>query len=133
VNEPDAARLAGIRGAITVVENTASAIVRATERVLLGIAEANCLGSEDVVSVLLTATRDLDAAFPAAAVRAVGWDDVPVLCAQEIPVSEALPRVIRALVHAYLPRDREGLVRHVYLEGAVSLRPDLAPGGRGNG
>jgi len=81
------------------------------------------------VSAFFTMTPDLRSEFPARAARDLGWDDVPMLCTTEVDVRGALPRCIRALVHASSDRPR-GDVRHVYLRGAHVLRPDLADGGR---
>jgi chorismate mutase len=83
----------------------------------------NALGPEDLVSCIFTLTEDLDAEFPAAAARRMGLSKVPLLCAREIPVPGALPRVIRVLLHAYAPAGTEP--RHVYLGEARGLRLDL--------
>ena len=79
---------------------------------------------EDVASALFTVTDDLASTFPAQGARHMGWGLVPMLCAREIPVPNSLPRVIRVLVHwnTELAQDQ---ITHVYLRGAVKLRPDL--------
>ena len=84
----------------------------------------NDLDADHVISVLLTGTPDLTCAFPAAGARDFGLIDVPLLCAQEMNVDGALPRVVRILMHVDtdLPR-RE--IQHVYLRGAEVLRLDL--------
>jgi chorismate mutase len=84
----------------------------------------NNLTSEDLISIVFTATADVRSEFPAYAARAVGITDVPLLCAQELDVVGAMPRVVRLLAHAEtdLPRDK---IRHVYLHGARELRTDL--------
>jgi chorismate mutase len=84
----------------------------------------NDLTTDDVISVLFTATPDLDAEFPAYAARKVGFHDVPLLCAGEIDVPGALPRIVRLLAHVEVDRARSEL-RHVYLRGATALRADL--------
>jgi chorismate mutase len=116
-------RLRALRGAITVDENDAEAIVAATEELVHEVMERNSLSQEDLVSCIFTATDDLDAEFPALAARRLGLDRVPLLCAREISVPGALPRVIRLLVHCYA--DAGEPARHVYLREAVSLRRDL--------
>ena len=88
------------------------------------MAEANGVTSADVISAFFTVTTDFNAAFPAAAARALGWVDVPLLDAQEIEVPAATPRIIRVLLHVDTDRARHD-IRHVYLEEAVALRPDL--------
>jgi chorismate mutase len=84
----------------------------------------NDVEDDAVVSMILTSTPDLKCAFPAAGARAFGLVDVPLLCAQEIDVAGALPRVVRILMHIESTRSR-GELRHVYLRGAEVLRQDL--------
>ncbi len=109
-----------LRGAITVEANTKTAIVEATRALLAALADRNNLKVDDIVSVFFTLTPDLNACFPAAAARSMGWD-VPLLDLQEADVSGALPRCIRVLIHAEIP----GPIQHAYLRDAVQLRPDL--------
>jgi chorismate mutase len=116
-------RLRALRGAITVEQNEADAIVGATEELVREVMVRNELGPEDLVSCIFTCTNDLDAEFPALAARRLGLDRVPLLCAREIDVPGALPRVIRLLVHCYA--EPASPARHVYLREAVSLRRDL--------
>ena len=113
----------GIRGATTVEENTAEAILAATRELLVCIVEANGLEVEDVASAIFTATPDLTAAFPAQAAREMGWHNVALLDAQEIPVPGSLERCIRVLIH-WNTEKSAAEIRHVYLRGARTLRPD---------
>lgn len=115
----------GIRGATSVDANSPEAILTATRELLEHIVTANDLSMEDVVSVVFTATPDLDAVYPARAAREMGWTNTPLLCMQEMTVVNSLPRCIRVLIHwnTALPPER---IRHVYLGGARALRPDLA-------
>jgi chorismate mutase len=114
----------GVRGAITVDQNTAQAILAATRELLRALVAANELRPEEIASVIFTATPDLDAAHPARAAREMGWLDTPLLCLQEMAVAGGLPRCIRVLVHwnTDLPAGR---IHHVYLREARVLRPDL--------
>jgi len=114
-------RLRALRGAITVDANEADAIVSATEELVREVMNRNELAPEDLVSCIFTCTPDLDAEFPAVAARGLGLSAVPLLCAREIDVPGALPRVIRLMLHCYA----DGPARHVYLREAVSLRRDL--------
>jgi chorismate mutase len=82
------------------------------------------LGHDDLISVIFTATPDLRSEFPAYAARQMGITDVPLLCASEIDVPGALPRVLRLLAHVETDKSRADL-RHVYLGGAAQLRTDL--------
>jgi chorismate mutase len=114
--------LKAIRGAATVRSNTADDIKTTTEEMLRELMAANNLAPEHIISALFTLTHDLNAAFPAAAARAIGWSDVPMMCAQEIPVPGALAQVVRVMIHA----DVAVPVQHVYQGEAVALRPDWA-------
>jgi chorismate mutase len=116
----------GIRGATTVDANTADMIKERTLELLGILVVANGLRPEDVASVTFTVTADLDAEFPALAVRSwPGWEEVPLLCAREIPVSGSLERCIRVLLHWNTERlQRE--VRHAFVRGARGLRPAWA-------
>lgn len=114
-----------IRGAITVAADEPALILDATAELLRDMLERNALGDEDLVSAVLTVTPDLTSAFPAGAARMLGWDDVPVLCATEIPVPGALPRCVRAMLHVLTDQPRSRIA-HSYLGGAEVLRPDRA-------
>jgi chorismate mutase len=115
----------GIRGAIDVESDQPEEILTATRELLLGMINANPgLRSEDIASVIFTTTGDLNSAYPARAAREMGWDAVPLICSQEIPVPGGLPLCIRVLVHWNTDIDQES-IRHVYLGRAASLRPDL--------
>jgi chorismate mutase len=116
-------RLYALRGAVSVERNDAQDILGATTELMQTIMQRNELAPENVVSCIFTATNDLNAEFPAVAARALGFDRVPLLCAREIPVPRALPRVIRVLIHYYAPEGHE--TRHVYLGEAKTLRADL--------
>jgi chorismate mutase len=116
-------QLRALRGAITVEENEADAILSATQELVREVMERNSLDPEQMVSCIFTCTNDLDAEFPAVAARGLGLSSVPLLCAREIDVPGALPRVIRLLLHCYADPTSEP--RHVYLREAESLRRDL--------
>jgi len=115
----------GIRGATTVEKNTAQAILAATRELLELIVEDNDLKVEDVASAIFTTTPDLTAAFPARAAREMGWRDVALFDAQEIPVPGSLERCIRVLIHWNTDKDQSE-IKHVYTKGARELRPDLS-------
>lgn len=115
----------GIRGAITVQENSAEQILAATETLLREIMRANDLAKGDIASIIFTVTDDLNAAFPAKAARQIGLLQPALMCAREIPVPGALPRCIRVLLLVNTPRTQEE-IKHVYLGEAACLRPDLA-------
>jgi chorismate mutase len=116
-------RLRALRGATTVEANDAEQILEATEELVTEVLERNRLQMEDLVSCIFTCTTDLNAEFPAVAARRIGLSKVPLICAREMEVPGALPRVIRLMLHCYASEDTEP--QHVYLREAVSLRTDL--------
>jgi chorismate mutase len=114
-----------IRGATQLSADDHAEMVEATVELLQQMLDRNGLGSEDLISVIFTATPDLVCGFPAAAARDIGFGDVPLLCATEIAVAGAPERIIRVLMHADTDQSRD-LIQHVYLRGAEVLRQDLA-------
>lgn len=111
----------GLRGATQIAANTVEAIEDAVVELCSEITRRNDLHPSQIVWAIFTVTHDLDADFPARAARLQGWNDVPMICSQEIPVPGSMPRVIRVLLHV----DSDGPRNHVYLRGAQGLRPDL--------
>jgi chorismate mutase len=114
----------GIRGAINVSQNSKSEIIQATIELLTKMAEENNLREEAIASIFFTLTPDLNAAFPAAAARELGWNDVPLLGAVEVDVPDALAFCIRVLMLVNTDLEQNE-VKHIYLRDARSLRADL--------
>ncbi len=114
-----------IRGATQLSADTREVMTEAVVELLTQMLERNTMTTDNLVSVMFTVTPDLHAEFPASAARTLDLGDVPLLCAQEIDVAGALPRVVRVMAHAELDVDRREVV-HVYLRGAEVLRRDLA-------
>ncbi|HEX2054789.1 MAG TPA: chorismate mutase [Actinomycetota bacterium] len=117
-------RVRGLRGATTVNSDTVEQVMEATAELLRTMIERNGIGHDDLITIIFTATPDLTSEFPAAAARSIGISDVPLLCATEINVKGAIPRVIRILMHIYTEKALSEL-RHVYLRDAQPLRTDL--------
>lgn len=117
-------KIRAIRGATQVSENTVAAISEATAELLSEIMRSNNLTHEEVISVLLTATPDLNATFPAVGAREVGFGATPLMCAVEIDVPGALDRIVRVMLHCQRHSDEP--ISHIYLHGAVALRRDIA-------
>ena len=113
-----------IRGATQVDANDRDAILEATAELVRAVLDRNEIEPDQLISVVFTATPDLTADFPAYAARSMGITDVPLLCATEIDVPGAMPRVVRLLAHVESDRPRAAF-RHVYLRGAQALRTDL--------
>lgn len=105
-------------------EDAAPVVLEATGRLLGAMLERNAIAPDDIVSVFFTSTEDLVSAFPAEAARRMSLGRVPLMCAREIPVARAMPRVVRVLLHFYTDRSADEVVP-VYLDGAESLRDDL--------
>lgn len=118
-----AERLFAVRGATQVAENTAAAIEAGTTELLTEVFSRNEIAEAQMVSCLFTTTDDLDAQFPAVAARKLGINNVPLMCAREIPVPGSMPRVIRLMLHYYAGAGHSP--SHVYLGAAQSLRADL--------
>ena len=115
----------GVRGAITVEINEETEIHTATEKLFNEMIASNDIVAEEVASVFLSVTDDINAAFPAKVIRLQeNWNYVPVMCMKEIAVPNSLEKCIRIMIHwnTDLPQDR---VQHIYLEKAIQLRPDL--------
>jgi len=116
----------GIRGAITVETKDAKAISQATLEMIHDIVALNHIVPEDICSVLITVTSDLDEAFPAQSIRQLpGWELVPLMCSLEVPVKGSLERCIRLMVLVNTDKSQSE-IKHVYLGGARVLRPDLS-------
>lgn len=113
-----------VRGAIQIDADERDQILEASAELLTAVLDRNALTPDDLISVLFTATPDVHAEFPAYAARQMGLADVPLLCATEIDVPGAMPRVLRLLAHVETDLARSD-VRHVYLRGAAALRIDL--------
>jgi chorismate mutase len=113
-----------LRGATTVDEDTAEQVTSRTTELLESLLERNGVHHDDLISVLFTATPDVRSMFPATAARSLGLGTVPLLCATEIDVRGAMPRVLRILVHLHTEHTRDEL-HHVYLHGTSQLRDDL--------
>ncbi|WP_110953555.1 chorismate mutase [Anaerosinus massiliensis] len=117
--------LQGIRGAITVAENKKETIFLAVQELLMELVEKNNLKLEDIGAAIFSATPDLNAAFPAAAARKIGWDFVPLFGTQELDVENGLDQCVRVLLLVNTEKKQKEIV-HVYLGDSNCLRPDLA-------
>ncbi|WP_280768222.1 chorismate mutase [Salipaludibacillus daqingensis] len=116
----------GVRGATTVTKNDKDAILQATIEVMEEIQRENHIHPDDISHIIITMTNDLNATFPARALREIkGFQYVPVMCAQEIKVPGSLPRCIRLMVTVNTSKKPDE-IHHVYLKEAVHLRPDLS-------
>jgi chorismate mutase len=113
----------GVRGAITVEENTREAILAATRELLIVMIKLNGIHQEDVGSAIFTTTPDLNAEYPAVAARQLGWHDTALLCAHEMDIPQGLKKCVRVLIMWNTQRTAAD-IHHPYLKGAKNLRPD---------
>lgn len=115
----------GIRGAITVDENTENALRLATKELITKTIEANNISLEDVVCLNFSATEDLDCAFPARFAREfAGFELVPMECYQQMRVKPSLALCLRIMMLVNTEKSAND-IKHVYLKGAAALRPDI--------
>jgi chorismate mutase len=115
-------RVRALRGATTVDEDSSAQVTDRTQELLKAMLARNGVEHTDIISVLFTATDDVHSMFPATAARAIGFGDVPLLCARELDIKGAQPRCIRVMMHVETTREE---LHHIYLEGARGLRDDL--------
>ena len=111
----------GIRGATTADANTDEAIYSATRDMLQELINLNGINQEQVVADYFTVTSDLNAAFPAAAARQLGWNNVALMCSTEIPVPDSMGRCIRVMILYNTEKSQDDIV-NVYLKGTDVLR-----------
>jgi chorismate mutase len=115
----------GIRGATQISDNSSESINSGVLELVKSMLLENSVDTDDLVSIVFTATIDLTAQFPAVAARELGLGNVPLLCSVEIDVPGALPRVIRVLMHINTDKGLKD-IKHIYLHGASALRKDIA-------
>lgn len=114
-----------VRGAVQLDHDERQHLLESVQELVRAMLQANDFGVDDLISMLFTVTPDLHSEFPALAARELGLGDVPLMCAQEIDVAGAMPRVVRVMAHVETDLARAD-VQHVYLRGAAALRRDLA-------
>ncbi|WP_181767912.1 chorismate mutase [Streptomyces albidus (ex Kaewkla and Franco 2022)] len=114
-----------VRGAVQLERDEAGHMHEQVSALMTNVLERNGLTADDLISVWFTATPDLHSEFPAAAARKLGIVDVPLICAQELDIAGAMPRVVRVLAHVESELPKSG-INHVYLGAAAALRKDIA-------
>jgi len=113
-----------VRGATQLEADDREHMLDRVAEMVTDVMDANGLDVDDFISVIFTATPDLVSEFPAYAARRLGFGEVPLICARELAVEGAMPRVVRMLAHVETDRPRSEIT-HVYLHGAAALRRDL--------
>ncbi|MCD8024589.1 MAG: chorismate mutase [Candidatus Gastranaerophilales bacterium] len=115
----------GIRGAITLFENTKEEIESAVVELTQKIIDENSIQKEDITFIIFTVTSDINADFPAKYARLhLGFDTVPMMCYREMEVTGALSLCLRALVAVNTEKSQKE-IKHCYLRNAKILRKDL--------
>jgi chorismate mutase len=117
-------RVRAIRGATQLDEDSREHMLERVAEMVTEVMTSNGLTIDDFISVIFTATSDLGSEFPAYAARRLGFDDVPLICARELEIEGAMPRVVRMMAHVETHMSRSEVI-HVYLHGAAGLRRDL--------
>ncbi|SFL06319.1 chorismate mutase [Halanaerobium salsuginis] len=113
-----------LRGAISVENNKAEDIRIATQELMQDLMQANELNESELISIISSATNDLDQLYPGKAIRELGYQNTPILCLQEMKVENSSPKMIRLLIHVDGSKE-SALLKHSYLKRAKNLRPDL--------
>ncbi len=117
----------GIRGAITVLANTPEEIEKATVELINEILAQNSITTEDIAFAIFTLTKDLNSAFPAKFARlSCGFNQVPMMCYQELDVPNSIRMCLRVLFTINTDKTQKE-IKHIYLKGAKALRTDLEP------
>jgi chorismate mutase len=114
-----------IRGATQLEHDERQHLLERTTELVRTVLRENSLSTDDLISIVFTATDDVRSEFPAYAARVLGLDDVPLMCARELEIEGSLPRVVRLMMHVETDLTRAE-VTHVYLHGAALLRRDLS-------
>lgn len=107
--------------------NSKRPILASTRKLLTQMTQVNKVKTEDIAAIIFTTTPDLNAEFPAAAARELGWSsDLALLCGHEMDVPGALPRCLRVLMLVNTQKEPHEIV-HVYLGEAKKLRDKASP------
>lgn len=113
-----------IRGATTVNEDNSKKILTATKELLEQIITKNNLDSKKIISIFFSCTKDLKSIYPAKAAREMGFTNISLMCFQEMYVEESLEKCIRTIIFYDCILEQNSL-KHIYLNKAIDLRPDL--------
>jgi len=118
-------KVRAVRGAVSIEENSVEGIKTATVELLKEILEKNKIAQDDIISAVFTVTEDIDADFPAKWARIeYKWNDTPMVCAREIPVTGSIEKCIRVMILFYTKLNKKE-INHIYQGRAKALRPDL--------
>ena len=115
----------GVRGAITLEDNTKEAIQEGVVELLNKMLSENEIDTKDISFAIFTLTKDINADFPAKYARLnCGFNKVPMMCYFELDVENALEKCLRILLNINTNKTQDE-IKHVYLKGAKILREDI--------
>jgi len=118
-------KIISIRGATTIVENTTENICDETKKLLSSILYTNKINIEDCVNIIFSCTDDITSAYPAKFAREIGFENTPLMCLQEMKVENSLKLCIRVIMTVMVSDIFSSDIKHIYLNNAKNLRPDL--------
>ena len=112
-----------IRGATTASGNSVGEIEVAVIELIDELISRNNFIKSNILSITFTATKDLDACFPASIARKFnGLDSVAFIDCQQMYVSNDIDFCIRIMAQVLMPPNNP--IKHPYLKGAAILRTD---------
>ena len=112
-----------IRGATTASGNSIVEIEDSVVELIDELISRNNLVKKNLLSMIFTSTKDLDACFPASIARKFNeLDSVAFLDCQQMYVTDDIDFCIRIMAQVLLPPNSD--IKHPYLRGASNLRPD---------
>ena len=118
-------KILAIRGATTVTSNNKDEILKESAKLIQTIISKNDLNNEDIISMYFTMTKDLDAVYPAVAVREIlNITDIPMLNFEEKYIQGSLSKCIRVMMYINTEKTKAD-IKHIYLNNAKNLRKDL--------
>ena len=112
-----------IRGATTINEDNKESVQNAVRELIKEIWSSNTINESEVISITFSTTSDIKSYYPAKAFRDLGYDNIPLFSSLEPEITGALDHTIRLLIYLERPNTRD--VKHIYLNEAANLRPDL--------
>src|SRR3546814_18708039 len=89
-----------VRGATQLEEDTREHMLERVAEMVTDVMTSNSLEVDDFISIIFTATDDLNSEFPAYAARRLGFDDVPLIFARELDIGCSIPRLVMMRANA---------------------------------
>ncbi len=112
-----------IRGATTINKDSQKSVQKAVEELINELWSSNGIQESEIISITFSTTADIKSYYPAKAFRDLGFDKIPLFSSVEPEIEGSLNHTIRLLIYLERPNNRD--VKHIYLNEAANLRPDL--------